>query len=47
MDMTIRHLRVFVTVCRERGMTRAARRPHMARRAISIPPYKEEGEGWT
>ena len=39
--MTIRHLRVFVAVCRERGMTRAARR------AISIPPYKEEGEGWT
>ncbi len=45
--MTLRHLRVFVAVFRERGMGRAARRRHMARRAISIPPYKEEGEGWT
>ena len=35
MDMTIRHLRVFVAVCRERGVTRAAQRLHMTQPAVT------------
>ena len=33
--MTIRHLRVFVAVCRERGVTRAAQRLHMTQPAVT------------
>ena len=33
--MTIRHLRVFVAVCRERGVPRAAQRLHMTQPAVT------------